>query len=284
MLNVPIKPILLHKSDIPPAGSEWIHQLKFDGHRCLLSYAQDNGVKLFTRHQNECTRQYPELQTIKLSAANVVLDGEMVVIDAQGKPCFESVMERFQASKETSIRRLSCNLPAAFIAFDILYLNGNGVTHLPLNERLQLLSDIAGPSDYLTVIDSYDDGDALFQAVVKLGLEGIVSKRKDSIYQLDTRSYSWLKIKNYQHEIVEIAGIRKGEFAWSITKGGKYIGTVEFVPPAARQAFHQISKQLIRKEDREWVYLDPLIRCKVRFQCWTKKGFMRSPSFVEFVY
>lgn len=283
MLNLPIKPMLLHKSDSVPNG-DYIHQLKFDGFRCLLSNVQDQGVKLFTRHQNECTNQFPELQSVSILAKNAVLDGEMVVLGEDAKPCFESVMERFQARKEVNVSRLLKSLPVVYMAFDILYLNGEDVTRRPLEERLQMLSEVVQPDQYISFVQSFEDGASLFGATVNMGLEGIVSKRKGSAYMLDTRSPHWLKVKNYQYETVEIGGIRKGEFAWSILKDGKYVGTCEFVPPKERQAFYQISKQIVRKEDKNWIYLEPLIKCKVKFQCWTKTGLMRSPSFVEFAY
>lgn len=279
MLNVPIKPMLLHKSDTVPEG-DYIHQLKFDGFRCLLSYDQDQGVKLFTRHQNECTRQFPEMQHLGITAVNAVLDGEMVVLGEDAKPCFEHVMERFLTRKGSTKK----GLPAIFMAFDILYLNGEDVTQRPLVERLKLLSEVVQPNEYISVVESFNDGESLFNATVNMDLEGIVSKRMDSPYRLDTRSADWLKVKNYQYDVVEIGGIRKGEFAWSILKNGRYVGTCEFVPPNERKAFYQIAKQIVQKEDNNWIYLEPLIKCKVKFQCWTKKGLMRSPSFVEFVY
>ncbi|MEW9673146.1 hypothetical protein [Ammoniphilus sp. 3BR4] len=146
------------------------------------------------------------------------------------------------------------------------------------------MNEIIVTPDWISLCPTFDDGSGLFQAVVQQGLEGMVSKRKDSKYHLDTRSDNWLKVKNYQYEVVEIGGIRKKEFAWSILKNGRYVGTCEFVPPNERKAFYQIAKQLIQKEDDQWIYLDPLVKVKVKFQCWTKAGLMRTPSFVEFVF
>jgi DNA ligase-1 len=282
MLNEPIKPMLLYKSDNVPQGNQYIHQLKWDGFRCLMHW--NNGeIKLFTRNQNDCTIQFPDMKSIQLSCQNAILDGEMIVLDEENKPCFESVMSRFQASNELSIRRGSKSQPAHFVAYDILYLDDKDITSLPLEERLEFLYQTVELTPEMSACECFDDGEELFKTVADMGLEGIVSKRKDSKYQLDTRSYDWLKIKNYQYEIVDIAGIRKGEFAWSLSKDGKYVGTCEFVPPNERKAFYSIAKQIVRKEDNKWVYLDPVIKCKVKFRSWTKSGMMRTPSFVEFV-
>lgn len=235
-------------------------------------------MKLFTRHQNECTPQFPELQI--LFPADIVLDGEMVVL-RQGKPCWESVMQRFQAGK--SVKWLAEEFPAQFVAFDILYINGEDVTQKPLEERLALLDQVVSDCDVISKAKAFDDGVALFQAVKGMGLEGIVSKRIGSLYKLNTRSRDWLKVKNYKFETVQIAGLRKDNFGWSLMKDGKYVGTCEFVPSAERSAFWKIAEQIVTDEDKDWLYLDPVMHCKVKFQDYTRTGLMRTPSFVEFI-
>ncbi|PLT27897.1 hypothetical protein CUU66_21430 [Peribacillus deserti] len=122
MIHTPIKPMLLHKSNTPPSG-DYIHQVKLDGFRCILTSTAE-GIKLHTRHQNECTLQFPELQ-ISLPP-EMVLDGEMVVM-REGRPCWESVMRRFQAG-QSSVNQLTEELPAQFSAFDMIYVDGQDVT------------------------------------------------------------------------------------------------------------------------------------------------------------
>lgn len=274
--------MLLQKSEAVPTGN-YINQLKWDGFRCLFHY--DRGqVRLFTRHQNECTVQFPEMKNVQLDVKNVILDGEMIVLDSNNIPCFESVMSRFQASNELSVKRGSKTLPAHFVAYDILYLNDQNITKLPLEERLEYLYNTVHLSKEISASENYDDGDKLFNSIAEMGLEGIVSKRKGSTYTLDYRSYDWLKIKNYQYETVTIGALRKKDFGWSLLHGDKYVGVMEFVPSDERKAFLEISKQLRKGEDKDWIYLEPLIKCKVKFQSYTKKGLMRSPSFVKFIY
>lgn len=282
MLNKPIKPMLLEKSNDPPSSSDWIHQLKFDGFRCLLSYDGDK-LELFSRHKNKCTKQFPEIIP-SFNADSVYLDGEMVVIDENGKPCLELVMTRFNTDSERSIKSLSKSLPCTYVAFDILHLNGNNLINLPLRERLQILNEVVVPSDNFIVCPTFDDGESLFESTKQLNLEGIVSKNLNSKYVLDKRVSDWLKIKNWQYETVQISALRKDEFGWILLHDGKYVGVCEFVPPNERKAFYQIAKQLKVKEDDKWIYLDPMVKCKVKFQAYTKSGMMRTPSFVEFVY
>lgn len=279
MLNTPIKPMLLHKSDSPPSGN-LIHQLKFDGFRCLLHYSQGQ-VRLFTRHQNECTVQFPEILP-KLNCDSAILDGEMVVMGGI-KPCWESVMKRFQTTNPMSIRSLMSSLPAHFVAFDVIYVNNQSTVTMPLIDRLSTLESIVEPSNAISICPSSSDGQQLFNRVKDLGLEGICSKELSSPYMLNTRTSYWLKTKNYLYETVTITGIRKKEFAWWLSKEGEYVGTMEFVTPEARKAFYHISKQITVKETENWRYVQPVIKCKVKFQSYTKSGLMRSPSFVEFV-
>ncbi len=174
-------------------------------------------------------------------------------------------------------------IPVHFAAFDLLYMNGKSVMDEPLYKRIKLLHEIVVPSNVISVVPSYGDGENLFSQVKTMGLEGIVSKRRESKYRMDFRSPDWLKIKNYLYETVSIGAIRKGDFGWSLIKNQKYVGLTEFVPPQARKAFSGISEQLVTGEDKHWIYLDPKLSYLVKFQCWTKKGLMRSPSFVEFV-
>jgi DNA ligase-1 len=149
---------------------------------------------------------------------------------------------------------------------------------------LELLHELVSSNDLLSVVQSHDDGEALYESVKAAGLEGIVSKRRNSRYLLDHRSKDWLKLKNYQFDEVTISGIRKNEFGCSLQfEDGRYAGICEFVPPEARAVFRQISKQLVQSEDQSWTHLEPLIRCRVKYQCLTHSGLLRSPSFVEFI-
>lgn len=267
--------MLLHKTNEIPAG-DFLHQLKLDGFRCLL-HIDGSRVRLFTRHQNDCTSQFDEFSDVRFNASSAILDGEMIAFDADGKPDFELVMSRFQSSRRKPIK-------VHFAAFDVLMINGESVIHLPLQHRLELLNEVVVPSDLQSVVKSHEQGEALYAAVKAAGLEGIVSKRKDSKYRIDYRSKDWLKLKNYQFAEVAISGMRKREFGWSLQfDDGRHAGVCEFVPPDARKAFFHIAKQLVRSENQNWMHLDPLIRCRVKYQCLTKSGLLRSPSFVEFV-
>ncbi|SEB42870.1 DNA ligase-1 [Paenibacillus sp. GP183] len=235
-------------------------------------------VKLFTRHQNDCTSHFPEFTAVHINATSAILDGEMIAFGADGKPDFELVMSQFQSSRLKNLQSVH------FAAFDVLMINGKSVMHLPLERRLELLHGLVSGSDQLSVVQPHDDGEALYESVKAAGLEGIVSKRRNSRYVQDHRSRDWIKLKNYQFEEVAISGIRKNEFGWALQfDDGRYAVICEFAPPEARAVFRQISKLLVQSENQNWLFLDPLIRCRVKYQCLTHSGLLRSPSFVEFI-
>ncbi|MGM0878916.1 MAG: DNA polymerase LigD [Bacillota bacterium] len=286
MLNTPIKPMLLQPSTEIPKSNKYIHQLKLDGHRALLHYDNDS-IKLFTRHLNEVTYKYPELQGIKLPVSNCILDGELICFDGEEnppKPCFDSLMVRFQTSNQSKVNQLKDKLPVHYSAFDILYLNDMPQINFPLEDRLNTLDSIVTNDPYISTCPTYTDGEILFKRVKDLGLEGVVSKHLSERYFLDSRPHDvFIKIKNYQYEIINIKAIRKKKFGWVMVKDNEYKGILEFVPPIERKAFYEISKQLIINEDEKYIYLDPLIQCKVKYQCLSKNGLMRSASLEKFI-
>lgn len=140
-----IDPMLLATAPAPFSDSRFIFEPKIDGHRLIFS--QQNGIVcLYTRHNNDCTRQYPEIVGA-LFPHDIVLDGEIACVDpATGTSDFESVMARFQAKKANKIAALTGAQPATFVIFDVLMYNGKDLRRLPLMERKALLATIPLPS------------------------------------------------------------------------------------------------------------------------------------------
>ncbi|MBM7564307.1 DNA polymerase LigD [Paenibacillus sacheonensis] len=284
MLNTIIKPMLLQPSSTVINKIGWIHQIKWDGFRVLIHY--DNGkVRAFTRQGTEVTSRFPELQQIRLNCSQAILDGECICIDESNKPCFEDVMTRFQAKKSESVLKHVQQFPAHFALWDIIWLNSESFFKTSLLKRLECLQRVVIPSPVISVTPMHEDGERLFQKVKGLGLEGIVSKNPDSHYSLDSRPKNvWIKTKNYQYGEFKISGIRKSEFGWSLTKKGQHIGVIEFPPPSeVLKAFGAVAKQIVRGESKDWIYIEPVLTCKVKFQCYTKEGRLRHPSFESFV-
>lgn len=289
MLNQSIKPMLLHPLQ-PNQIKKWnTNSLKWDGFRSLIHY--DYGkVRAFTRHGTEITSRFPELAYIKLPIKTAILDGECIVFDLTQptdqppKYWWDDAMTRFNTKKESAVKQIATKLKAHFPLWDILYLNGTPMLKKSFMERRETLSSVVKASETLSVTPLYEDGKKLFLKAKELGLEGIVQYSPEASIQLGTRSKNMVKVKAYQYVICQIASTRlKGGFGWGLTINGRYAGVLEFPPNSdVIRAFNHISKQLIRTENKGWRYLDPIISCKVKFQCFTKDGKLRSPKFEEF--
>ncbi|PZM63735.1 ATP-dependent DNA ligase [Paenibacillus dendritiformis] len=282
-----ISPMLLDTAQAPFSDDNYIFEPKFDGHRAIVS-SIGGRVRIYTRHQNECTRQYPELVSVPFPK-DMMLDGEVVCIDPVGTVDFESVMTRFKAQRSDRIRRLVDQLPVTFVVFDILSYDGVDLRGLPLIRRKEILNDAVLPMNRHIVKTPFIEGagEALFADICERKMEGIVCKRMNSRY-VSRRSPAWQKLINWTFAQVWITGYRKDEFGWLVAVGDgdgrlRPVGVIELLSNREhKREFYRIAKSLIIGEDRKNVYLEP-IRAEVKTRNWTKAGMLRSPVFVDFV-
>lgn len=282
-----LSPMLLHKAEIATCDDSYICELKLDGIRLILSNIGGH-LQCWTRHGTPCLDRFPELQKLELPH-EVVLDGELIVTDDRGHPDFESVMSRFQTTNRRKIDSLMEALPVEYCVFDVLAIDGQDITHLPLLERKQILREVIKEQPHLTLVRSVpgDQAHAFLDLVKQQGLEGIVLKRKESIYQVGKRSDDWLKVINYHYHNVRLTGLRKDEFGWliGVEEGGRVrpAGMIEFPPPEdVRRAVWSIVDMAKIDEDKKFIYLRPDIRMKVKSRGWTKSGMIRIPVFQSF--
>ncbi|ANY71669.1 ATP-dependent DNA ligase [Paenibacillus ihbetae] len=281
-----ISPMLLETAHSPFSHSNYIFEPKIDGHRLIFSQ-QGGKIKLYTRHETDCTRQYPEL--LHPFGDDIIFDGEVACTDPEtGAIDFEMVMNRFQAKKPDKIRQITVTQPVTYVVFDILSYKGQDLRKLPLMKRKEILSSISMPNKHFGIIPFIEaEGETLFSQMEAQELEGMVGKRMNSVYE-SRRSPSWQKVINWTYAEVFITGYRKDEFGWLtsvVTESGRLrpTGIIELgVPPKAKQAFYGVSKSIVTGEDKNFVYLEPRIRAKVKTRNWTKNGMLRSPAFVEF--
>jgi DNA ligase 1 len=282
-----IAPMLAHQSDRPFDDDEYIAEPKMDGFRLILSTM--DGIRAYTRHGNDVTDHFPELSTLSVPS-RTVLDGELIVTDDGGRPDFEAVMRRLQARKPEKIERLAKRLPVQYVVFDVLYNKGRDVTKQPLMERKAMLSETIDEDDIIATIRYVEGcGTDLFNTCSKMDLEGIVLKKKDTPYLSGKRSKAWQKVINYKEAKVVITGYRKREFGWiiGIEEGSdiRPVGVLELgVSPAERKALYEVSSLIKITENEKFVYLEPRLRCKVKYRGWTSKGYMRLPVFQHFIF
>jgi len=281
-----LPPMLLEKRENPFDDDRYIFEPKIDGHRLILSM-EAGQVRLFTRHNNDVTLQYPELHDVPIDdSSDVVLDGEVACQNEDGAIEFELVMERFLKRKPLAIRQAMVRQPVHYYVFDILRYNGRDLRPLPLTERKRILQQVLSANKFFSpVLSVPGTGVALFEAIKEKKLEGIVAKLQKSRY-VGRRAPSWIKIINYTYDVVQIAGYRKNQFGWLLSHRGRPVGLLEhptLVPLKHKQAFYGVARSLVSREDRDFVYLEPRINARVRFRNWTRKGMLRSPEFVGFI-
>jgi len=282
-----ISPMLLETATGPFSHSDYIFEPKVDGHR--LVFDQEAGrVRLYTRHHNDCTSQYPEL--VHPFEDDITLDGEVACVDpGTGVSDFEAVMTRLKTGKHDRIQRLTRTLPVTFVIFDILRYKGKDLRSLTLAHRKEILGGIKLPSSAFGIMPFIEgEGESLFAQVQRMKMEGIVGKLRDSKY-VSRRSAEWRKVINWTYEEVYLTGYRKDEFGLLAAvpdPSGKLrpAGIIELgTGPKERKDFYIKSQKLVTGEDKAFVYLEPTIRCQVKIRNWYKSGLLRDPVFTRFI-
>jgi bifunctional non-homologous end joining protein LigD len=178
-----VEPALATAMDRTPSGDRWIHEIKFDGYRVQVHLANE-AVKVFTRRGYDWTHRFKKVadDAWHIKAASAIIDGEVVVPAADGTTDF-SVLQNELKGKSTRI---------VLVAFDLLYLNGRDLRKLPLIERKAQLKKIIAGTD-IQFSESFEvGGKEMFAHACKVGLEGVVSKVRDSIYT-SGRGNNWVK-------------------------------------------------------------------------------------------
>jgi bifunctional non-homologous end joining protein LigD len=191
-----IHPMLATPVDEPFDGTDWLFEIKWDGYRAI-AFIENGKVRLVSRNQNELTPRYPELKDLPKSvkAKTAILDGEVVALDDEGRASFSLMQQRtgFRPGGRRAVVR--ADVPVLYYAFDLLYLDGYDLRKLPLEDRKKKLASLLVTGDSLRYSDHYEkQGKALFEIARAKGLEGILAKKRDSIYQ-ERRTTDWLKIK-----------------------------------------------------------------------------------------
>ncbi|MGC2081626.1 MAG: DNA ligase [Xanthobacteraceae bacterium] len=181
-----IEPCLPSPAKQPPAGPDWIHEIKHDGFR-IMARRDPAGVRLISRHGNDFTARFPlaAAAVASLPAHSFLIDGEAIVTDAKGLAVFDL------------IRRQRHSSDAVLIGFDLIELDGEDLRRTPIEQRKRTLAKLLRrPHAGIVVNEVFEgDGNILFAHACKLGCEGIVSKRLGSLYR-SGRSPNWLKVKN----------------------------------------------------------------------------------------
>jgi bifunctional non-homologous end joining protein LigD len=298
-----VVPMLAKIGDLPRDEDRYAFEIKWDGIRALV-YSEPGRMRIEGRSLTDVTAQYPELRPLnrELGSRSAVLDGEIVALDERGRPNFGRLQQRMHLTGDTRIKRRSKELPATYMIFDLLHLDGHSLMDLPYEERRARLDDLGlDGAAWRTPRSHPGEGRALLEASAEQGLEGVVAKRLDSAYEPGRRAETWVKVKNKRRQELAIGGWLPGEGKREASIGAllvgredddgilRYGGRVgsgfkerdlqdlqERLEPLRRRTspFHGEPKP-----PKGALFTAPELACEVEFTEWTNEGILRHPVY-----
>jgi bifunctional non-homologous end joining protein LigD len=298
LFKMAIRPMLAYNVDEPFDSEKYIFELKWDGTRTICFISDE--IKLQNRRLIDFTFRYPEIK-FQIRGEKAILDGEIVVMH-QGKPDFSKLQMREHIIDPFKIEVLSKQMPAEYIVFDILYLNGKDLTKKSLAERKEILRNVVIENEYITICDYiYKEGVKYFKATVELGLEGIIAKRLDSPYLIGRRSKHWLKIKSIKTIDCIICGLTIGSGSRESYFGSlilglyagdelKYVGRagsglsedeLSFINKEAMRLAGSCPFKIPPPIEGVKIWLKPELICEVKYLEFTSDLKLRAPSFIR---
>lgn len=295
--NRSYKPMLARLAQQPFSGKDWLFEIKWDGFRAI-AYV-NHKLSLRSRNQKELKYNFPELEELTQITRDVVLDGEIVVVK-EGKPDFQALLERGQATSPLEIDLQAKRSPAVYVVFDILEKDGVSLVDLPLTKRKRILQESVKEGKHVLLSDFVEEkGEAYYRVALEKGLEGVMAKKKNGVYEQGARSGSWLKIKKLNSCDCVIFGYTKGSGARSGTFGALLLGLYDGAKPVyvgkVGTGFSQTLLQTLSerfqslKTDEapfnpdisdEITWLKPELVCEVGYQVVTHDVKLRMPRFL----
>ncbi|MGH7158342.1 MAG: DNA ligase D [Candidatus Saccharimonadales bacterium] len=286
-----VKPMLCTLVDEPFDREGWLFEIKWDGYRAIGTKQKDK-IELYSRNGNNFMDHYPPVvEAMRTFKHDVVLDGEIVVVDENGHSHFEW-LQHWTTSPHGHLQ---------YHIFDILWCDGRDVTEMPLRERKALLKSIMPKNSGLVYSDDVETkGLSLFNEMRRRGLEGMVAKKADSPYRQNIRGEEWLKIKTHLRQEVVIGGYTEprgsrkhiGALVVGVyDKDGKFVYVGHSgggIPDDQRKKLQERLDRLKRQSSPFTVepkpnapvhWVRPELVCEMSFSEWTKEGHMRHPQF-----
>ena len=286
---------------VPVNEDRWGFEFKWDGIRAIC-YWDGRRLRLLTRNRKDVTVRYPELWRLRdqLGDRHAILDGEIVAFDERGRPSFEQLQQRMHLNAAAEIQRQMQATPVAYLLFDVLYLEASSLLSRPYLARRQRLIglELAG-SHWQTPPHHVGGGRVLMRASLENGLEGVIAKRLDSVYEPGRRSAAWLKVKNRLRQEFVVGGWMDGEGRRAGVPGALLVGYWEAgrlvyaskVGTGFTDAMLAGIADLLRPLERptspfasggppgrpHWV--EPRLVVEVEFSEWTRGRELRAPSF-----
>lgn len=285
------KPMLAASAKEPFDDPDWLFEIKLDGYRCMAEVAREE-VQLYSRNDISFNQRFPGIvRALQGLDVDAVFDGEIAALDESGRSFFQ-LLQNYQRTGQGNI---------CYFVFDLLYLNGRDLCDIPLVERKQMLQNLLPDLPGVKYSDHIDESGREFFAAAKANnLEGIVAKRRNSLYLAGRRTREWLKIKIRLQQEAVICGFTEGRRSrknfGSLVLGVyendqlTYIGLAGGgFDEAGLKEVHALLKPLVQADSpfREKVKTDtpvqwvrPVLVCEVEFSEWTDERVMRQPIFL----
>ncbi len=284
-------PMLATLIDEPFDSKDWIFEIKWDGYRAV-AYCNGDSVELVSRNLKSFTQKYaPVAQALKNLNIQAVFDGEIVAVDENGLANFQAL----QNWQNTPVQ-------LQYFIFDVVWLNGVDLSHLPLIKRKEILQQLIPPNqEHLRYSDHVEGkGIPFFKAAVKQGLEGIMAKRANSFYAVGTRTADWAKIKVAMRQEVVIAGYTEprktrkffGSLLLGVYEGDKlvYVGHTGsgFTTKTLEQIYNKLQPLEVSKSpfvktpktNMPATWVKPELVCEIKFTEWTSDKIARHAIFM----
>src|SRR5918994_1509461 len=235
-----VEPMLLLRTDSLPDSEQWLYELKLDGYRAI-AFKRDGVVHLRSRNDNDFSRRYPGVvKGLAKMPDNTVIDGEVIAFDDDGRPSFNALQNYGSA-----------RAPVIYYVFDVMVLGGRDVMREPLDKRRELLEQkvlpkLSEPVRYTSALDA--SLPVLVQSVKEQGFEGLVAKRRNSVYEPGLRTGAWMKMRVNRGQEFVIGGYTKGTKTFDAIVFGYYEGKDLVYVARTRNGFTPVTRaQLFKK-------------------------------------
>ncbi|MDQ3588133.1 MAG: non-homologous end-joining DNA ligase [Actinomycetota bacterium] len=297
-----IEPMKARTAKLPRDDDGFGYEIKWDGVRAVV-HLDAGHVEAFGRSGADFTPRYPELRELAraVGAQRMILDGELVAFDQNGRPSFQGLQSRMHLASDSAVKRKMRQVPVTYVIFDLLWLGGHSTLSLSYVERRRLLQslELEGAS-WRTPAYRAGDGAALLEASAAQGLEGIMAKRLDCPYEPGRRASGWIKVKNVASQEFVVGGWTPGEGgrggrlgALCIgvhTEDGRLVYAGKVGTGFTEATLGQVKRELEplrrdtspfegRQPPKGTVFVEPELVAHVEFREWTQAGTLRAPSF-----
>jgi bifunctional non-homologous end joining protein LigD len=276
---------------------DWMWEPKLDGYR-VLAFVKGKHVQLRSRRGLELTHAFPRLAAeLAMQGADMILDGELVAFDAEGKPSFNALQNRVQLKSAREIAAADEASPVMYYCFDLPFFAGIDLCEAPYRDRRRYLAQCLLPGALVRLVHATEDGEALAEAALASGFEGVIGKRRDSKYLAGKRSSAWVKVKPTTSAEFVVGGYTEGKgareplgallvgykegdklhFASHVGSGfdDKTLAKVKARLDALKRKTNPFAERPDLHSPTIWV--EPEVVVEVKFHSWTTDGRLRAP-------